>query len=444
MKKLLAITLALLVTAALFAACGKTDDSEAASGASSENGSAAGNDQEQSSADASSDESSESNAPDDPADDGLKAPVSDAPIDVKNGITENMLIRSVHSEGDNSRLAEKLRKAKSGEALNVVFLGDSITAGSSADNKHRYTTIVTDWWKENVSADTKFHNAGIGATDSYYAVHRADRDVFAHDPDVIFIEFINDSGKDEYYKQTMESLIRKCLSAENAPAVVLIEMTLKGGGNAQGSHVPVAEKYGVPVLSYHDAVAPEVEAGSFSFDDISPDGTHPNNIGHSWVGEIVTHYLDSVLAKADSIAEPAPFDTSTAPLTNNGYERATIIDNTDSSVVTDPGSFTEGATPYPFKNGWRTTEGGSITFEMEFQNLGMCYYKSTDGKTGTVTVSVDGEQVGMVNGNFPNGWGSYGASAEVYTSDTRAKHTVTVTLLEGDRQNFEILEWLVS
>lgn len=420
MKKLLAISLALLCTAALFAACGSKDKKSSKAAAGS--GGAA-----------------ESNSPD-----GLKAPVSQNKLDVKDGLTENMLIRSVHSEGSKARLAAKLRKAKAGKQLSVVFLGDSITAGSSADTAHQYTNVVSEWWKQSISEKTVFHNAGIGATDSYYAAHRVQRDVFAYDPDVIFIEFINDRD-DSHYKEAMESLVRKCLARPNDPAVILIEMTLKGGGNAQGAHSAVAAHYGLPVISYHDAVAPEVGAGNFSFDDISPDGTHPNNIGHGWIADMIKNFIAPVYSEADNITEEVKaFDPGTAPLTDNRYESASIIDSTDSTVCTDKGSFTEGATPYPFKNGWRTENGGSITFEMEFRNLGMCFYKSTDGKTGSVKVSVDGTMAGLVNGNFPNGWGSYGASTELYTSDSPAKHTVTVTVLEGDRQNFEILEWLVS
>lgn len=426
MKKLLVVSLALLFTAAVFAACGSKDkkSSEAAAGS----GGAA-----------------ESKSPDESnSSDGLKAPVSDKKLDVNDGLTQNMLLRSVHSEGSKARLAAKLRKAKAGEALNVVFLGDSITQGSSADAQHQYTNVVSEWWQKNISDKTSFHNAGIGATDSYYAAHRAERDVFAYDPDVIFIEFINDRD-DSHYKETMESLVRKCLARPEDPAVILIEMTLKGGGNAQGAHSAVAEHYGLPVISYHDAVAPEVDAGNFSFDDISPDGTHPNNIGHGWVADMVKYFIGSVYDEAESITdEVKAFDPGTAPLTDNRYEKAAVIDNADTSVCTDKGSFTEGSTPTQFRHGWRTASGGSITFEMEFRNLGMCYYKSTDGKTGTAKVSVDGNMAKLVSGNFPNGWGSYGASVELYTSDAPAKHTVTVEIIEGDRQNFEILEWLVS
>ena len=102
------------------------------------------------------------------------------------------------------------------------------------------------------------------------------------------------------------------------------------------------------------------------------------------------------------------------------------------------------STPWTFRNGWSTADGGSITFEMEFKNLGLVYYKVTNGKAGVVTVNVDGEDVKTVDADFTGGWGDYATNVEVYTSDETAKHTVTVTVNDGDRQYFEVLAWLVS
>ena len=81
---------------------------------------------------------------------------------------------------------------------------------------------------------------------------------------------------------------------------------------------------------------------------------------------------------------------------------------------------------------------------MEFKNLGILYYKTVDGNTGSVTVNIDGEDVASVDGDFTGGWGDYATNSELYTSDESAKHTVTVTVNEGDAQNFEVLGWLIS
>ena len=457
MKKFFALALALVMTAALLTSCGSEDSSAAGSSKAADAGSKAAETPDGSEADA-AESTDDSTAP--AADDGLKAPVSDSPIDVTQGCTENMLIRSVHFEGDTTRLAAKLKEAKdpdSKKLTNIVFLGDSITAGSTVSNsKYQYVKQFENWWKDNVSVLYKVTNAGIGATDSYYGAHRLERDVFSAKPDIIFVEFINDAGNTDFYKETMDSLIRKCLAYETKPAVVLLEMSLDGGGNAQDSHAPVGEKYGVPVLSYHDAVYPEVQAGNFVFttankkpadtDGISSDGTHPNDWGHTMVSQILTNFVQSVMDKMDSIdtSNIPEFDPESESLTGDLYKNGKVSDSSTGDLKVTLGDFTETSTPWNFQNGWSTGKGGTITFEMEFRNLGMCYYKTTDGKTGIAKVNIDGEDVAEVDGDFTGGWGNYGTNVEVYRSDESKMHTVTVTVEPGDRQQFEVLAWLVS
>ncbi|MCR5816728.1 MAG: SGNH/GDSL hydrolase family protein [Ruminococcus sp.] len=447
MKKLLAKTLALVLALSAFTACGDSG--------SSSDGASSSADSQTSSASEGGDASS---GDDTAANSDLKAPVADGAIDITQGMTENMLTRSIHFEGDTTRLANKLKEAKENQdkTCNIVFLGDSITAGSSAaGTKYNFVGLFTEWWKTNYNKKTVVTNAGIGATNTYFGVHRTDRDVLSYEPDIIFIEFINDSG-DMFYQKTTDSLVRKCLAYKSNPAVVLVEMSLEGGGNAHEQHVPVAEKYGVPVLSYHDAIYPEVEAGNINFkssagrpgdkDGLSPDGTHPNNAGHAMVAQMIENFIDKVAATADSAGEITPFDPESESLTGDIYKNAHIVDtSTPDEYKSELKGFAEESTPWNFQNGWSASKAGdTMTFEMEFRNLGMLYYKTVKGETGSVEVSVDGGDGVVVNGDFPNGWGDYTADTEIYTSDESAKHTVTVKVLDGDKTNFEVHGWLVS
>ena len=442
------MTLALVLAGAALTACG-----DSGSSAESTNASAASSQDSSQGAEGSSADDGKQADPD------LKAPVADGAIDITQGMTENMLIRSVHFEGDTTRLANKLKEAKdtsNDKTWNIVFLGDAITAGSSAaGNQYNFVGLFTNWWKENYNKKTVVTNAGIGATNTYFGVHRTDRDVLSHEPDIIFIEFINDSGNN-FYQKTTESLVRKCLAYKSNPAVVLVEMSLEGGGNTIEQHVPIAEKYGVPVLSYHDAIYPEVEAGNINFksskgrsgdkDGLSPDGTHPNNWGHAMVAQMIENFITKVSETADQAGEITPFDENSESITGDIYKEAHIVDtSTPKEYKSEMKGFAEESTPWNFQNGWSASKAGdTITFEMEFRNLGMLYYKTVKGGTGSVEVSVDGGDGVVVSGDFPNGWGDYTADTEVYTSDAKAKHTVTVTVLDGDKTNFEIHGWLVS
>ena len=236
----------------------------------------------------------------DPKDDNVSSEASSLePVDVSKGATEAMLERSILFEGDTSRLAAKLENIEKNpkEITKICFLGDSITQGSAASSMaSQYTGLFQKWWEDNLSYYVEFTNAGIGATDSYLGVHRVQEHVLEAQPDIIFIEFINDAGS-EFYKTSMDSLLRKCLAQENDPAVILIEMTMDNGTSPQNVHSEIAKAYGVPVISYHDAVMPEIEAGTLAWGDISPDNIHPNDAGHAMLAQMLTNYIEHILGK---------------------------------------------------------------------------------------------------------------------------------------------------
>ncbi len=444
-KKILALALSLSLAAFCFTGCTDSDDDSASTTTSSSQTESSAE-----TADADSEEETESDT------DELKAPVSDTAIDVSEGATENMLTRSILYEGDTSRLAEKIQAAldnaaddsltteeKTANATKIAFLGDSITAGSQAtSSSNTYTKQYQTWWEENISYYVEGINAGIGATDSYLAVHRVDTEVLAEEPDIIFIEFINDTDT-EFYKTTMDSLIRKCLAAPNNPAVILVEMTMEDGTCPQNVHSEIGEYYDIPIISYHDAVLPEVEAGNIAWTDISPDNIHPNDEGHIMLGQLLSNFTQTVMDNLDSIETTSTaFDTSLESPTGDKYANATLCDNTSELVTVTEGDFSEQTSAWNFQDGWRSSTGGTITFEMEFQNLGILYYKTTDGKSGTATITIDGVEVADVNADFTDGWGDYACNEELVSLDESGTHTVTVSVPEGE--NFEILRWMIS
>ncbi|MBQ9375473.1 MAG: SGNH/GDSL hydrolase family protein [Ruminococcus sp.] len=366
-------------------------------------------------------------------------------IDIKEGATKDMIERSVLFEGDTSRLAEKINHALENkkDITKICFLGDSITQGSvTTSSNSQYVNRFRIWWEENVSYYVDVTNAGIGATDSYLGVHRVQTDVLDLQPDIIFIEFINDTD-DDFFKASMDSLVRKCMSLENNPAVVLIEMTMDNGTSPQNVHSEIAKAYNVPVISYHDAIMPEIEAGTIDWKDISPDNIHPNDFGHGMLADMLTSFVGNIKDNIDSYDKQSKAFDADSP-TGDKYAEARLADrNSDEVTVTDEGTFTDTASFQSFTQGWGTTTGGSATFEMEFQNLGILYLKTTDGESGTAKITVDGEEVMPVTADFPGGWGDYAKSDEIYRSDKKAKHKVTITI-DGDKKNFQILSWMLS
>ena len=440
MKNKLALILALTICASVFAGCGGASSGESSKAA------------ESSAEVAETADNSGDTIVEETASEKLLAeyPVNDGAYDFKQGATENMLARSLLNRGNTSRLAAKIQRAVDDPkaVTNICYLGDSITAGSGASGSAKqYTNLITAWWEENLSLYVLGTNAGIGATDSYLAVHRAYRDV-PPESDIIFIEFINDQDS-EFYQATMDSLVRYCLALENQPAVILIEPSTEGGGSPQSAHLKVAETYDLPMISYHDAIIPEIDAGNFAWKDTSNDNVHPNDAGHAVMAQCVLNLFDQVKDGLENESkEVTPFDPAAVESpTGDRFAGATLgsADTPELVEVVDAGTFTESAQFGNFSGGWGSTTGGSAVFKIKCKDLGILYHKNISGTFGKVAVKVDDNAAVIVDGDFPGGWGNYPKAEEIFSSDETAEHTVKVEFINGDTApDFEILGWMIS
>ena len=203
------------------------------------------------------------------------------PVDLSKGVSDKMYNRAIMSEGNTVRLAAAMKKAQNGEKITVGVIGGSITQGSLASTPANcYASKFNDWWQNKFPGNVDFVNAGIGGTNSYLGVHRVDEQLLSYSPDVVIVEFsVNDTDR-VMNKYSYDSLVRKILSCDSNPAVILLFTTMEDGTSLQDVHKEIGTAYDLPMISYHDAVYPEVAAGTLNWKDISPDNIHPNDAGH--------------------------------------------------------------------------------------------------------------------------------------------------------------------
>lgn len=359
--------------------------------------------------------------------------------------TEDMIRRAVVNPGNTARLADAMKRAQAGEKITIGTIGGSITQGTAASTTdERYANRALQWWaKAFPKAQLDFVNAGIGATDSYIGVHRVDADLLSKKPDVVIVEFsVNDTDA-ALNLQTYDSLVRKILQAENHPAVILLFTTQEDGTSLQDTHMQIGSAYNLPMISYKNAVLPEIEAGKFTWKDISPDNIHPNSVGHGIIGELLWSYFNSVYAKLDQI-DTSDLTFTATPVTKDLYAKGQLLDSKTLTPKTMQG-FEQAEVSNQFPNDWTTKEGGELTFEVTGSNIGVLYYKTVDGKSGQYCVYVDDRLIQVLDGDFTGGWGNYSQAQQVYTSDTPSTHTVTIKQLEGtDLTQFTVLGLLVS
>lgn len=352
------------------------------------------------------------------------------PFDLEGGVTDKMYNRALLSEGNTARLTAAMKKAENGESITVATIGGSITQGTAASpNENCYASLFFKWWSEKFPECTvNTVNAGIGGTDSYLGVHRADEQVLAYNPDVIVVEFsVNDTDK-TMNKYSYDSLVRKFLTAENNPAVILLFTTQEDGTSLQSVHKEIGTAYDLPMISYREAVYPEVAAGTINWADISPDNIHPNNVGHSIIGQLLSRYLDEVYS-SDNTEEVTVFDTES--YTNDYYKNAKLVNASQMEYTAEGFDVGQNSVYSQFPDNWITSGGGTLSFETECQNLGILYLKTTDGKSGTYEVYVDGERKGKLEGDFSGGWGNYAFPKQVLIAKETAKHTVEIKPAEG-------------
>ena len=195
--------------------------------------------------------------------------------------------------------AEFDRRARAGETLSVVFFGGSLTwsANASDPNATGFRPLVAEHLRARYpAAHFRFHDAAIGGTGSTLGVFRLDRDVLAHGPDLVFLDFAcNDGGGPEALAQSCcyESILRR-LVGRGVPVVQMFftfgfwarNLDAPGTGHPQlEAYRQLAEAYSTGVGDvYRDGpLFRDLRAGKVSPGEIWPfDEAHPGDLGYRY------------------------------------------------------------------------------------------------------------------------------------------------------------------
>jgi hypothetical protein len=196
------------------------------------------------------------------------------------------------------RLTAVFEKARLGEPVTVAAVGGSITAGGSQtqDPANRYVEQVAKWFESNFpKSKISFVNAGIGGTNSFYGAMRLQRDVLAKKPDLVIVEWAvnNHAGRD--FAESYEGVLRQLLRAPGNIAVIELFFMHKDGENAQMWQEILGRHYQLPMVSFRDALWPELTSGRVQWDDLYADVVHPKDAGHLFAGTLLADLLETTL-----------------------------------------------------------------------------------------------------------------------------------------------------
>jgi lysophospholipase L1-like esterase len=328
--------------------------------------------------------------------------------------------------GDTSRLQHALAKARRGEPVTVAVIGGSITAGARASSyENNYGGVLTKWWRQAFpKAKVELVNAGIGATGSNYGALRAQRDLLARRPDFVVVEYGVNDPNNQASAETLEGLLRQVLKQPNRPAVVLLFMMNRGGGNAQEWHGKVGRHYGLPMLSFRDALWPEIQAGRIKWDEVEADMVHPNDRGHAYAARFITDLLASFLTNLPADDRLPPIKPLPPPLLGDLFEHVALLEaDTLKPVKNDGWVFDAKACC------WKSDRPGSrIEFEIDGRVILMMDWHIR-GPMGKAKVQVDDRPAGVRDAWFDQTWGGYRQTSELARDLARGKHLVIFEIL---------------
>ena len=350
--------------------------------------------------------------------------------------------KGIANRGNQSRLKQVMRRAAEGESITIAYLGGSITQGCLASEiAYAYASRVTDWWKNTYkTAEIVSVNAGIGGTTSHFGGARVEEDVLTYKPDLVFIEFSVNDDAEEFFKETYEGLVRRVLSSETAPGVVLIHnVRYDTGGNAQVMHAQVGRYYDLPSVSMQSSIFPKVVRGELEAISITEDNLHPNDLGHQMVAQVITNFLTEVDAKKEE-TEPE-YQMPKQPLTKNCYENSKRYNNKNSQPdirgfevdVREQQHITD-----VFKNGWMSAViGASMQFEVTGSEIAIQYRKTVQHPAPVAELILDGneKEKQRLDANFDEDWGDCLFLQPVLVHGENKTHTVEIRIVDvADRE----------
>lgn len=350
-----------------------------------------------------------------------------------------MINKSLTSYGNVSKMQEKLKAAQAGEKLNISYLGGSITEGVGATPDTCWAKLTYDHIAEKFGTgeNVNYNNAGISGTPSKLGILRLQRDVLSTDPDICFVEFAVNDGMESDYQSAYESIIRTLI--ENDVAVVLVFARTENGHTCQEYMQQQGEYYGLPMISYSDAIKYMFDNGKMVWQDFSDDQSHPNEYGHTLVAEMIDNYFDTVM---DQKAEEYTYPTE--PINSIHEYGAQMLDNTNCKPEME--NWEEGSTIAHFNEGWTHKYGdknGTLKFTLTGRFVYLIYEENNWGDYGKahITVTKDGE----VYDEFDldpvdkSGWGNPQTKC-IGMSAKNAEYEIEITMADGeDDRYFSVL-----
>ncbi len=212
--------------------------------------------------------------------------------------------------------AEIIEILKNGKALNILCMGDSITAGTglAKRDKDRYASVLQrtlQKWLDNPNINAKSH--AVGGAKLIDARAWLERDFEGEAPDLVTMMYgYNDKSATftkESYKKSLQDYINRIARKTKGKTAVLLMATIPGVGprfvmmdDFADAVRETAKEKGLACFDLQKEIK---KLGRKNIDQYFCDMAHPNKKGHKIIGEAIAEFLvKSANIKKEKPAEP--------------------------------------------------------------------------------------------------------------------------------------------
>ena len=127
-------------------------------------------------------------------------------------------------------LHRTVRRLTEDKALNVVLLGDSISAGANVSGmtfanpfQPRFGELFAEKLRRTYGANVVLHNPSVGGKDSLWGMGVLDDDVIAHKPDLVILAFgMNGGHEPDVFASHIKDMIDRIKAANEDTDIILI------------------------------------------------------------------------------------------------------------------------------------------------------------------------------------------------------------------------------
>lgn len=302
-----------------------------------------------------------------------------------------------------SGLGRTWQKLEKNKKLTIAYFGGSITVGAGASdmNKTSWRPKTTAWFRENFpDATISEIMASIGGTGSDMGAYRAQNDLLAKKPDLVFVEFaVNDHAMEEdSQRRWSEAIVRQIKNANPSTDIVFVYTTAKQYETYSKGHTPntvkwqqeVADHYGIPSVNVGKALYDAIQSGGGTWESLTKDGVHPLDAGYAIYAETVAQFLEAHrkdVASAAAASLPPPI--AKFPVDQVGWVDAWEI--ASSGWTKSPETL---AQKYPHQ---LTSEAPGATLDVPFHGSAIGVYWLVAGDGGRIECAVDDGPYRMVS-----------------------------------------------